>query len=56
MRFDDFVKALMAAGWRPSLDAQHSEIRRMWETLWPVLAQVEKELFNAECRIDDLTS
>ena len=53
MRFDDFVKALQEAGWRPTLDAQHTEIKRLWEKMFPVLAQVEAELFEAECRLED---
>jgi hypothetical protein len=53
MRFNDFVKALIECGWRPALDAQHTEVRALWERMFPVLAAVEKELFDAECKLDD---
>lgn len=53
MRFDDFVKALRDAGWDATGDAQHTQIKHLWETMFPVLAQVEEELFAAECRLED---
>ena len=56
MRFDDFVKALQEAGWRDTADAQHTEIKKLWERMFPVLALVEEELFSAECRLEDCGS
>ena len=53
MRFDDFVEALLAAGWRPTLDAQHTQIKALWERMFPVLAAVESELFDAKCTLGD---
>lgn len=53
MRFDDFVNALIDAGWRPLHDAQYTEIKKLWEKMFPALAQVEKELFEAECKLED---
>ena len=38
MRFDDFVAALQAAGWRDTCDAQHSGIKLLWERMHPALA------------------
>lgn len=48
MRFNEFVKRLEQAGWRGSCDAQHSGIKKMWEELFPVVAELEKELQDAE--------
>lgn len=48
MRFDDFVTALYAAGWRPVLDAQHTEIKTLWTKMFPVIAQLEDELNEKE--------
>ena len=53
MRFDDFVRALVESGWRDTNDAQHTNIKKLWEKMYPVLAQVEQELFEAECRLED---
>ena len=44
MRKDDFIEALEAAGWRPVLDAQHTEIEKLWRQLFPVVAGLEDEL------------
>ena len=46
MRFEDFVDALWQAGWRPMADAQHTEVRKLWEELFPVIAELENELEN----------
>ena len=43
MKFDDFVKALEDAGWRPIGDAQHTEIEKLWRKLWQVIAELEDE-------------
>lgn len=48
MRFDDFVTALYAAGWRPVLDAQHTEIKTLWTKMFPVIAQLEDEINEKE--------
>ena len=53
MRFDDFVRALVESGWRDTNDAQHTNIKKLWEQMYPVLALVEQELFEAECRLED---
>ena len=56
MRFNDFVDALHQCGWRAPGDAQHSNIKKLWEDLWPVLAEVELELFECERRLEDRTT
>lgn len=33
MTFQEFVEALYKAGWRDPLDAQHTEIKKLWEEL-----------------------
>jgi hypothetical protein len=43
MRFKDFVAALQEAGWKPTNDAQHTEIEKLWRKLWPVIAELEDE-------------
>jgi hypothetical protein len=46
MRFDDFLKALESAGWSATRDAQHEKIKELWRNLWPVLAELEQELYE----------
>lgn len=46
MKFDDFVKALNDAGWRNASDAQHDEIKALHRKLWPVIAELELELYE----------
>ena len=48
MRFNDFVDALLAAGWKSPNDAQHTKIKELWRKMFPVVAKLEDEL--AECR------
>ena len=48
MRYDLFVEALIKAGWRPVLDAQHTEIRKLWEELFPVIAELEDYIADLE--------
>lgn len=33
MTFQEFVDALYKAGWRSPLDAQHTEIKKLWDEL-----------------------
>ena len=42
VEFDWFVEALKFCGWVDTNDAQHSEIRKLWATLWPQMAAREK--------------
>ena len=34
--------------------AQHTKIKALWGKMYTVLALVERELFEAECRLEDL--
>lgn len=47
MRFQKFVDALYEAGWRAPLDAQHSEIKKLWARMFPTVAELEAELDDA---------
>ena len=44
MRFTDFILALDKAGWQGVTDAQHAKIYNMWESMFPVVAELEKEI------------
>lgn len=46
MKFDDFVKALQEVGWQDVADAQHTRIRELHKKLFPVIALLEKEVFE----------
>ncbi len=43
MRRQQFIDAVYDAGWRPSLDAQHSEITKVWAKCFPTAASLEDE-------------
>lgn len=44
MRFGEFVRRVQSAGWRSSNDAQHTNIRKVWEECFPDWVQFEHEL------------
>lgn len=44
MKSQEFIDAVYNAGWRPSLDAQHSEIYALWRKLFPTAASLEDEI------------
>lgn len=51
MNFDDFLDSLYEAGWRNPSDAQYTNIRALWEKLFPVhaeLSRVKDQLGQAE--------
>lgn len=48
MRLTDFIDALHAAGWRSPLDAQHTEIEKLWRKLFPVIAELEDQIHEYE--------
>lgn len=48
MKFNDFVDALYAAGWKSPNDAQHTYIEEFWRKLFPVVAELEDELHDIE--------
>ncbi len=45
MKLDDFIKELHAAGWRSPLDAQHENIKKLFEKLplWRPISTVPKD-------------
>lgn len=52
MKLDDFIKALNDAGWRNFADAQHDGIKELHRKLWPVIADLEYELFELDCIVN----
>jgi len=44
MKRQEFIDALYSAGWKAPNDAQHSKIGKLWENLFPTVAQMEREL------------
>jgi len=44
MKRREFIDAVYAAGWRNVQDAQHSDIGKLWEKLFPTVALMEQEL------------
>lgn len=44
MRKQQFIDAVYAAGWKSDNDAQHRGISKVWEQLFPSLADLEKEV------------
>lgn len=53
MRFDDFVEALYTAGWLSTGDAQHTRIKELWKTLYPVVAELEDEVQELEADLHE---
>ncbi len=48
MKLDDFIKALYDAGWRNCADAQHDGVKKLHRRLWPVIAELEQEVFELD--------
>lgn len=44
MKSQEFIDAVYSAGWRPQLDAQHSEIYELWRVLFPTAAILEDDI------------
>jgi hypothetical protein len=58
MEYEEFIAALQDAGWRDTCDAQHDNIRALWERLFPLHAKLQKydHLVENICEIaEDLT-
>jgi hypothetical protein len=53
MRKQDFIDALQKAGWVSINDAQWTEIEKLWRELWPVIAELEDDLEDAELIISE---
>lgn len=54
MKFEDFLKALDHAGWEGVTDVQHHKIKLLHQDLWPVIADLERDIFDLECEMEDL--
>lgn len=54
MNYQKFVDAVYQSGWRPDLDAQHSEIKKLWEAMFPFAAELEEDIAERDARIRDL--
>ena len=52
MKFDDFLQALECAGWEGIYDAQHGRIKLLWAKMYPVIAELEQEVFELECIVN----
>ncbi len=51
MRLQEFIDSLFAAGWTSSSDAQWTRIAALHKKLFPVIAQLESELEDANNEI-----
>jgi len=47
MKRHEFIDAVYNAGWRNVQDAQHADIGKLWEKLFPTVALMESELEEA---------
>ncbi len=52
MKFDDFLEALDRAGWEGIHDAQHRHIKLLWAKMYPVIAELEQEVFELDCIVN----
>lgn len=48
MRLKDFIEAMYEAGWRDNCDAQHLGIKALHKQLFPVIAEMEEEIEDAQ--------
>ena len=54
MRFDDFIDALHDHGWRQNSDAQHTNIRKLWSKMFPLVSDLEGNISELKKDIEDL--
>ena len=52
MRLEDFIKELYDAGWHAVADAQHDRIKDVHKKLFPVIAELEGEVFELDCIVN----
>lgn len=52
MRRLEFIAMIQEAGWRDSADAQHYGISVVWEKLFPMEAQLEREINHLQEQIN----
>ena len=53
MKFNDFVTSLYDAGWLGTGDAQHTEIKKLWRAIFPVVADLEDEVQELKEEIEE---
>jgi len=51
MKKQDFIDRLYKSGWDSLADGQHTRIEAFWKELFPVVAELEGELEDAEMEI-----
>ncbi len=54
MKFGKFLEALNDAGWRGTCDAQHTEIFKLWQKLFPAAAEYRAELEEALDALEEM--
>ena len=52
MRFENFIKELDSAGWVGMHDSQHEHIKILWAKMYPVIAELEQEVFELDCVVN----
>jgi hypothetical protein len=52
MKYEDFLKALDHAGWEGTSDAQYNKIRLLHQDIWPVIAELERDIFELDCIVN----
>ena len=48
MRSEQFIDSVRGAGWKNINDAQHTNIKKMWEELFPSVASAELEIADLQ--------
>jgi hypothetical protein len=51
MRFKTFLACLDDIGWEGVYDAQHTEIKKLWATMYPVIAELEEEIEELDAEV-----
>ena len=54
MKFEDFVDAIIKAGWVGFNDAQHHNLEKLWRKLFPVVAELEEKMKRLEADLETL--
>ena len=54
MKKQDFIDALYEAGWDSTADAQHSEIEKLWASIFPCVAALEVEVQDLQEDVERL--
>lgn len=54
MKFDDFIDALHDHGWRQNGDAQHTNIKKLWKKMFPLVSELEDNILELNKDIENL--